>query len=97
MRKPTLPLLAILAVTTALAVSANPVFAQGELKTNQFWWPESLNLAPLRQHADASDPMGENFNYAEAFGALDLDAVKKDIAAVLTDSQDWWPADYGNY
>ena len=80
-----------------LVVPASPAFAQGELKTNQFWWPESLNLAPLRQQGDASNPMGEDFNYAEAFEALDLDAVKKDIAAVLTTSQDWWPADYGTY
>ncbi|MCJ7814757.1 MAG: catalase/peroxidase HPI [Xanthomonadales bacterium] len=81
----------------ALVLPASPAFAQGELKTNQFWWPESLNLAPLRQQGVASDPMGEDFNYAKAFEALDLDAVKKDIAAVLTTSQDWWPADYGTY
>ena len=97
MRKQTIPLLAALAVAMTLVVPASPAFAQGELKTNQFWWPESLNLAPLRQQGDASNPMGEDFNYAEAFEALDLDAVKKDIAAVLTTSQDWWPADYGTY
>ncbi len=97
MRKQTIPLLAALAVSMALVLPASPAFAQGELKTNQFWWPESLNLAPLRQQGVASDPMGEDFNYAEAFEALDLDAVKKDIAAVLTTSQDWWPADYGTY
>ncbi len=97
MRKQSIPLLAALAVSMALVVPASPAFAQGELKTNQFWWPESLNLAPLRQQGDASNPMGEDFNYTEAFEALDLDAVKKDIAAVLTTSQDWWPADYGTY
>ncbi|MGA9573959.1 MAG: catalase/peroxidase HPI, partial [Lysobacterales bacterium] len=68
-----------------------------EPKSNQFWWPEKLNLSPLRQHADESDPMGEDFNYAEAFESLDLDAVKKDIEALMTTSQVWWPADYGHY
>ena len=97
MRKQTILLLAALAVSMSLLVPSSPAFAQGELKTNQFWWPESLNLAPLRQQGDASNPMGEDFNYAAAFEALDLDAVKKDIAAVLTTSQDWWPADYGTY
>ncbi len=97
MPKQTLPILATLAVSVSLIMTASPAFAQGELKTNQFWWPDSLNLTPLRQQSDASDPMGEDFNYAEAFEALDLDAVKADIATVLTTSQDWWPADYGNY
>jgi catalase-peroxidase len=65
--------------------------------SNQFWWPERLDLAPLRQHAAESNPMGEKFNYAREFKKLDLKAVKKDITKVLTSSQDWWPADYGNY
>jgi catalase-peroxidase len=64
---------------------------------NQFWWPERLDLAPLRQHAAESDPMGEDFKYAEAFKKLDLKAVKTDIAQVLSTSQPWWPADYGSY
>jgi catalase-peroxidase len=71
--------------------------AQGEPKSNQFWWPEKLDLNPLRQHAAESDPMGEEFNYAEAFESLDLEAVKKDIETLMTTSQDWWPADYGHY
>jgi len=66
-------------------------------KSNQFWWPENLNLTPLRQQSVESNPMGEEFDYAEAFKNLDLDAVKKDIAALMTKSQDWWPADYGHY
>jgi len=70
---------------------------QGEAKPNQFWWPEQLDLSPLRQHDIESNPMGKDFNYAKEFATLDLDAVKKDIAAVLTDSQPWWPADWGNY
>ncbi|MEP6391691.1 MAG: catalase/peroxidase HPI [Halioglobus sp.] len=69
----------------------------GEPKSNQFWWPEQLDLQPLRQHSPASNPMGEDFDYAAAFATLDLPTVKKDIEAVLTNSQDWWPADWGNY
>jgi catalase-peroxidase len=65
--------------------------------SNQFWWPERLDLSPLRQHAASSNPMGAKFNYAEEFKKLDLQAVKKDIEAVLKTSQDWWPADFGHY
>jgi catalase-peroxidase len=64
---------------------------------NQDWWPNLLNLNVLRQHGAASNPMGEAFNYSKAFASLDLDAVKKDIEQVMTDSKDWWPADYGHY
>ncbi len=64
---------------------------------NQHWWPNQLNLKPLSQNSPLSDPMGEEFNYAEEFKTLDLDTVKKDIEAVMTTSQDWWPADYGHY
>ncbi len=63
----------------------------------QFWWPDLLDLSPLRQRAAESNPVGETFDYARAFASLDLNAVKKDIKQVLTTSQDWWPADYGNY
>ena len=65
--------------------------------SNGDWWPEQLNLAILHQNPPMSNPMGDDFDYASEFESLDLAAVKKDIAAVLTDSQDWWPADYGNY
>ncbi|MDX1405759.1 MAG: catalase/peroxidase HPI [Woeseiaceae bacterium] len=78
-------------------MSPSSAFAQGEPKSNQFWWPDKLDLSPLRQHSVESDPMGDDFNYAEAFASLDLDAVKQDIEEVLTTSQDWWPADYGHY
>lgn len=64
---------------------------------NRDWWPNQLNLNILRQHSNLSNPMGEDFDYAEAFKNLDLEAVKKDIFALMTDSQDWWPADYGHY
>ncbi len=65
--------------------------------SNRDWWPNRLRLEILRQHSSKSDPMGEDFNYAEAFKSLDLDAVKKDLHALMTDSQEWWPADFGHY
>ncbi len=65
--------------------------------SNRDWWPEQLNLDILRQHSSKSDPMGGDFNYAEAFKNLDYDALKQDLHALMTDSQDWWPADYGHY
>ena len=80
-----------------VSLSSASMASPGEMKTNQFWWPEQLNLNPLRDHDQASNPYGEKFDYAAAFKSLDLAAVKKDIDAVLTTSQDWWPADYGNY
>jgi len=66
-------------------------------KGNRDWWPNQLNLGILHQHSSLSNPMGEEFNYAEAFKGLDLDAVVKDLHALMTDSQDWWPADFGHY
>jgi catalase-peroxidase len=65
--------------------------------SNRDWWPNELHLELLSQHSAKSNPMGEDFNYAEAFNSLDLAAVKKDLAALMTDSQDWWPADFGHY
>lgn len=64
---------------------------------NNDWWPNQLKLSILRQHSSLSNPMGEDFNYAEAFKSLDLAAVKTDLHALMTDSQDWWPADFGHY
>jgi catalase-peroxidase len=66
-------------------------------RSNRDWWPEQLNLGILHQHSSLSSPMGRDFNYAEAFKTLDLDAVIKDLHALMTDSQDWWPADWGHY
>ncbi len=66
-------------------------------RTNADWWPNQLNLKILQQHSELSNPMGKAFNYAEAFKTLDLPAVVKDLTALMTDSQDWWPADYGHY
>ncbi len=76
--------------TVALSAETGP-------RSNQFWWPEQLDLTPLRQHAVESNPLGQQFDYAKAFATLDLKAVKADINQVLSTSQDWWPADYGNY
>ena len=70
--------------------------AQGTI-ANQQWWPNQLNLKMLYQNPPAANPMGEDFNYAEAFKTLDLDTLKQDIDKVMTTSQEWWPADYGHY
>ncbi|MEQ8417473.1 MAG: catalase/peroxidase HPI [Imperialibacter sp.] len=79
-------------------------FLNGELNqtagggtSNRDWWPNQLKVNILRQHSSLSDPMGESFNYAEEFKSLDLKALKKDLTALMTDSQDWWPADFGHY
>lgn len=69
----------------------------GRGSTNQFWWPNQLKLSVLRQNHPNSDPMDEGFNYAEEFKKIDLKALKKDIEDVMTDTQEWWPADYGHY
>ena len=66
-------------------------------RSNQDWWPKNLNLNILHQHDRKSNPMGEDFDYAEAFKSLDYEGLKKDLHALMTDSQDWWPADYGHY
>ena len=71
--------------------------AAGAGTSNRDWWPSQLNLKILHQHSALSDPMGEGFDYAEAFKSLDLAAVKRDLLALMTDSQDWWPADFGHY
>ncbi|MBN4055542.1 catalase/peroxidase HPI [bacterium AH-315-K03] len=100
--------LAGLLASAALSASADEIskpkgamgssnMAPGEAKPNRFWWPDQLDLSALRDHDARSNPMGEDFNYAEAFNKLDLNAVKTDINVLLTTSQDWWPADYGNY
>ncbi|HYF64953.1 MAG TPA: catalase/peroxidase HPI, partial [Herpetosiphonaceae bacterium] len=86
----------------SVSESENPVIPAPTPKrtrphTNQDWWPNQLDLSVLHQHSSLSNPMGEEFSYAEAFKTLDLDALKQDLIAVMTTSQDWWPADYGHY
>ncbi|MFO7641245.1 MAG: catalase/peroxidase HPI [Candidatus Competibacteraceae bacterium] len=97
MLRKTIPLFAVAAIVTVAMAPYSPANARQESMSSQYWWPEMLDLRPLRQHAAESNPLGKDFNYAEAFAKLDLDAVKKDIAALMTASQDWWPADYGHY
>ena len=87
---------ALLAALIAQLGTASAALAQ-EPKSPQFWWPEQLNLQPLRQHAAESNPMGEEFDYAEEFATLDLEQLKQEIAELMTTSQPWWPADYGHY
>lgn len=77
--------------------SGGPKQSAGSGPRNNDWWPNQLKLSILRQNSDLSNPMGEKFNYADEFKSLDLAALKKDIFALMTDSQDWWPADYGHY
>ena len=79
-----------------------PVLERSHLATvgrpsNQRWWPNQLNLRILDQRSPQSSPMGEEYDYAAEFKSLDLEAVKKDLYALMTDSQEWWPADYGHY
>ena len=74
-----------------------PVVHTTEARSNRDWWPNQLNLGPLQQNPPMANPMDEDFNYAEEFKTVDLDALKRDVEAVMTTSQDWWPADYGHY
>jgi catalase-peroxidase len=74
-----------------------PVVQTTEARSNRDWWPNQLNLGPLQQNPPMANPMDEDFSYAEEFKTVDLDALKRDVEAVMTTSQDWWPADYGHY
>jgi catalase-peroxidase len=89
-------------VSESISESENPAIPAPEAKatrprTNRDWWPHQLDLSVLHQHSSLSDPMDEDFDYAEEFRTLDLDALKHDLVEVMTTSQDWWPADYGHY
>lgn len=104
MLKRNLPMLAVSALAllqlgcaTGESESTHQQFKEGHAKPNTFWWPERLDLMPLRQHATESSPMGANYDYAEEFKKLNLKTVKEDIKKVMTNSQDWWPADWGHY
>ena len=109
MLKRTTSLLAIVAAGLSSAAFANSVTAEpnvsinsaviskDQVASNDYWWPNRLNLQPLRLHSAKSDPTGNGFDYAKEFATLDLEAVKQDLQGVMTTSQDWWPADYGHY
>lgn len=97
MLKKTIPLVGALALGLMPFMSVNAASDPGYAPTNEYWWPNRLNLEPLRLHSVESDPMGEAFNYAEAFNSLDLEVLKTDLVELMTTSQDWWPADYGHY
>lgn len=97
MLKQTVSVLTSAVIALSVVVSTGSAVAAETPKSNQFWWPEQLDLGPLRQNDAKSNPLGEDFDYAEAFKSLDLTEVKKDIEAIMKTSQDWWPADYGHY
>ena len=101
MRKPfansSMKPLAVAIALAAMPMLSSTVIAAPEMRGHQFYWPEVIDLSALRQHAAESNPYGADFDYAKAFAKLDLNAVKTDIEKVLTTSQPWWPADYGNY
>lgn len=101
MFRKTLPLITLVAISFAPVATIQKTFAEemanATVTTNEYWWPNRLDLKPLRHNAPASNPMGEAFDYAQAFAALDLVAVKRDLEVLMTTSQDWWPADYGHY
>ena len=90
-------LLAVMTLAITPLMLASHASADGAGKNNDFWWPERLDLSPLRQHSAESNPLGADFDYPAAFETVDLEALKKDITALMTDSQPWWPADYGHY
>ena len=93
----------MLSLLTAFSVAITPLGAANAAdaadmaKPAQFWWPEQVNLAPLRRRSAESNSLGEDFNYAEVFASLDLDAVKQDIEGLMKTSRDWWPSDDGHY
>ncbi len=97
MRRLALCLMAAFAVAIPAVVHPGGAFAQETPKSNQFWWPDHLDLSPLRDHDPSSNPYGADFDYAEAFASLDLEAVKRDLKQLMKTSQDWWPADWGHY
>ena len=97
MNKKSLYMFAAALLTTATLGQTVVAMDATQAKSNKFWWPEQLDLNPLRSHDIESNPYGEQFNYAEEFASLDLTQVKQDIEKILTTSQPWWPADYGHY
>jgi catalase-peroxidase len=97
MLKKTISLITAMTIGLSPLASISPAFAQEGIASNDYWWPNSLSLDPLRNNSPASDPMGEDFDYAAEFRSVDLDQLSADLVEVMTTSQDWWPADYGHY
>lgn len=97
MRKHSLSLAIAMAVAVSSAALTTSVLAQDAPRGNEYWWPNQLSLAPLRHNDASSNPLGADFDYAEAFSSLDLDALVSDLEELMTTSQDWWPADFGHY
>ena len=93
----TISVVAVLAMGISLVVPVDRAVAQDRAPDDDYWWPDRLNLDPLRQTAPESNPLGDDFDYREAFESLDLEALKAELAELMTTSQDWWPADYGHY
>ena len=97
--KKTISLLTLttIVIGSSAFVATNPAMAQDKAVTNEYWWPNRLDLKPLRNNSPASNPLGADFDYAKAFESLDLEAVTRDLEVLMTTSQDWWPADFGHY
>jgi catalase-peroxidase len=91
------PFKSVILVSIFCILTASAAINPYEPKSNQFWWPDELDLSPLRQNNPKSNPLDKDFDYAKEFESLDMNTLKKDINTLLTDSQEWWPADYGNY
>ena len=89
--------LAAIVIGSSTFVTTNLASTQDRAVTNEYWWPNRLDLGPLRNNSPASNPLGAGFDYVEAFESLDLDAVMRDLAVLMTTSQDWWPADFRHY
>ena len=97
MLRRTISFLTLLAMAVLPIVPGHVARAQDGAPDNDYWWPNRLSLDPLRQASPASTPLGDDFNYAEAFDSLDLEVLTADLETLMTTSQDWWPADFGHY